>query len=115
MGPIGKYYHGQCLIVPQIQRLLANRVTILSPLDANLLRVREQTLERDATTNLASVEEIKQEMAFFGQILHCYDCLFGLLCLMRTIFSNEERTELQGALEILKSLTQRIWEKRQHQ
>jgi hypothetical protein len=107
-----KVYHGQCLIGPQIQKLLANRVTILSQLEANFLRVREQTLEREPTTNLASIEEIKEEMAFFGQIIHCYDCVFGLLRRTRTIFSTEERTELQGAIEILKSLwpTQRIWE-----
>jgi hypothetical protein len=54
-----KVYHGQCLIGPQIQKLLANRVTILSQLEVNFMRVREQTLERDATTNLASKEEIK--------------------------------------------------------
>jgi hypothetical protein len=42
------------------------------------MRVGEQTLERNATTNLASIEEIKEEMAFFGQTLHCYDCVFGL-------------------------------------
>jgi hypothetical protein len=79
--------------------------------------VREQTLERDETTNLAFIEEIKEEMAFFGQILHCYDCVFGLLCLTRTIFSTKGRTELQGAVENLKSVwpTQRIWEKSQHQ
>jgi hypothetical protein len=101
-------------IGPQIQKLLANRVTILSQLEANFMRVREQTLERDATINLASREEIKEEMAFFGQILHCYDCVFGLLSQTRTIFSTEERTELQGAIEILKSVwpTQRIWEKK---
>ena len=99
-----KVYHGQCLIGPQIQKLLANRVTILSQLEANFLRVREQTLEREPTTNLASIEEIKEEMAFFGQIVHCYDCVFGLLRRTRTIFSTEERTELQGAIEILKSL-----------
>jgi hypothetical protein len=104
--------HGQCLIGPQIQKLLVNRVTILSQLEANFLCVQEQTLEREPTTNLASIEEIKEEMAFFGQIIHCYDCVFGLLRRTRTIFSTEERTELQGAIEILKSLwpTQRIWE-----
>jgi hypothetical protein len=54
-----KVYHGQCLIGPQIQKLLANRVTILSQLEVNFMRVREQTLERDATPNLASIEETK--------------------------------------------------------
>jgi hypothetical protein len=68
------------------------------------MRVREQTLERDATINLDSREEIKEEMTFFGQILHCYDCVFGLLRRTGTIFSTEERTELQGAIEILKSM-----------
>jgi hypothetical protein len=32
-----KVYHGQCLIGPQIQKLLANRVTILSQLEANYI------------------------------------------------------------------------------
>ncbi len=72
-----------------------------------------KTLEREPTTNLASIEEIKEEMAFFGQIIHCYNCVFGLLRRTRTIFSTEERTELQGAIKIWKSVwaTQRIWEK----
>jgi hypothetical protein len=127
-GSDRKVYQGQCLIAPQIQKLLANRVIILSQLEAKFLWVREQTLERDTTTNLALIEEIKEERAFFGQILHCYDCVFVLLFRTRTIFSAKERTpfrtrtifsakertELQGAIEILKSLwpTQRIWKKK---
>jgi hypothetical protein len=105
-----KVYHGQCLIGPQIQKLLANRVTILSQLEMNFLHVQEQTLQEVPAANLASVEEIKEEMAFFGRILLCYD--FGLLRRTRTIFSTEQRTELQGAIDVLKSLwaTQRIWE-----
>jgi hypothetical protein len=91
-----RVYCGQCLIGPQIQKLLLNRVTILSQLETNFLHVREQTLQKDPIANLASVEEIKQEMTFFGRILLCYDCIFGLLCWMRTIVSTKERTDLQG-------------------
>ncbi len=93
-----KVYHGQCLIRPQIQKLLANRVTILSQLEANFLRVREQTLETDATTNLASIEENKEEMAFLSQILHCYDCVFGLLCRTRTIFQPKKEWSCKAQL-----------------
>jgi hypothetical protein len=59
------------------------------------------------------VKEIKEEMAFFGRILLCYDSLFGLLLCTRTIFSTKERTELQGAIDAVKSLwpMQRIWDK----
>jgi hypothetical protein len=41
-----------------------------------------------------------------------FDFTFGLLRRTRPLFSTKERTELQGAIEILKSvwLTQRIWE-----
>ncbi len=74
-----KVYHGQCLIGPQIQKLLANRVEIIDQLETEFLRVREQNSNQNPTTNLASVEEIKEEMNFFRIILHCYDCAFGLL------------------------------------
>ena len=37
-----KVYHGQCLIGPQIQKLLANRVEIIDQLETEFLRVREQ-------------------------------------------------------------------------
>jgi hypothetical protein len=89
-GEDRKVSHGQCLIGPQIQKLVANRVTILSQLEAKFLHVREQTLQKNSTTNLASVEEIKQEMAFFSRILLCYDCVFGLLRRTRTIFFTGE-------------------------
>jgi hypothetical protein len=112
-----KVYHGQCLIGPQIQKLLAKRVTILSQLEANFIRVREQTLERDATTNLASIEEIKEEMAFFGQILHCYDCVFGLLRRTRTIFQpkKERSCKAQSRSCNLCGPRREYGKKRQHQ
>ena len=80
-----KVYHGQCLIGPQIQKLLANRVQIIDQLETEFLRVREQNSNQNPTTNLASVEEIKEEMNFFRIILHCYDCAFGLLRRTRKI------------------------------
>jgi hypothetical protein len=109
-----KVYHGQCLIGPQIMKLLANRVEIMSQLEVKLLHVRDENLAKDPTTDLASIEEIREEMVFFGRILNCYDCVFSLLRRTRTIFSTEERTELLGAIEILTSLwpTQRVWEKK---
>jgi hypothetical protein len=69
-----KVYHCQCLIGPQIQKLLANGVQIIDQLETEFLRVREQNSIKNPTTNLASIEEIKKEMNFFRIILHCYDC-----------------------------------------
>jgi hypothetical protein len=109
-----KVYHGQCLIGPQIQKLLANPVEIIDQLETEFLRVREQNSNQNPTTNLASVEEIKEEMNFFRIILHCYDCAFGLLRRTRKKFNSEEISELQGAIDRLNSLwpTQRSWEKK---
>jgi hypothetical protein len=109
-----KVYHGQCLIGPQIQKLLANRVEIMDQLETKFLRVREENLKKDPKTNLASPQEIKEEMMFFRSILHCYDCAFGLLRRTRTIFTCKEKSELQGAIDRLNCMwpTQRIWEKK---
>jgi hypothetical protein len=74
-----KVYHGQCIIGPQSQKLLANRDGIIDQLETAFLRVREQILKQNPTTNLASVKETKEEMNFFRIFLHCYDCAFGLL------------------------------------
>jgi hypothetical protein len=106
--------HGQCLIGPQIMKLLENRVEIMSQLEVKFLHVRDENLAKDPTTGLASIEEIREEMVFFGRISNCYDCVFSLLRRTRTIFSTEERTELLGAIEILSSLwpTQRVWGKK---
>jgi hypothetical protein len=57
-----KVYHGQCLIGPQIQKLLANQVKIMDQLEEKCLRVREENLKEDPKTNLASPQEIKEEM-----------------------------------------------------
>jgi hypothetical protein len=105
-----KVYHVQCLIGPQIMKLLENRVEIMSQLEVKFLHVREENLAKDPTTDLASIEEIREEMVFFRRILNCYDCVFSLLRRTRTIFSTEERMELLGAIEILSSLwpTQRV-------
>ena len=107
-----KVYQGQCLIGPQIMKLLENRVEIMSQLEVKFLHVWDENLAKDPTTGLASIEEIREEMVFFGRILNCYDCVFSLLRWTRTMFLTEERTELLGAIEILSSLwpTQRVWE-----
>jgi hypothetical protein len=108
-----KVYHGQCLIGPQIMKLLANRIRIMEQLKSKLLTIHAANVVKDPTTDLASEEEIKEEMAFFAKILHCYDSAFGLLRRTRTIFSTEQRTELQGAIDTLIATwpTQRVWEK----
>jgi hypothetical protein len=74
-----KVYHGQCLVGPQIRKLLANRVEIMSQLEVKFLHVLDENLAKDPTTDLASIEEIREEMVFFGRILNCYDCVFSLL------------------------------------
>jgi hypothetical protein len=109
-----KVYHGKCLIGPQIQKLLTNRIEIMGQLESKFLRVRLQNLAKDPTTDLASIEEIKEEMRFFQSILGCYDCVFGLLRRTRTIFTPEEKHDLGHAIDRLKVLwpTQRVWEKK---
>jgi hypothetical protein len=94
-----KVYHGQCLVGPQIQKLLANRVKIMDQLEEKFLRVREENLKKDLKTNLVSPQEIKEEMNFFRSILHCYDCAFRLLRRTRTIFTSGEKSELRGAID----------------
>ena len=105
-------YHGQCLIGPQIQILLARRIKIMRELKEKCLDVCTRNLARDPGSNCASVEEIHTEMAFFSNILLSYDCCFGLLRRTNTIFTEQQRTELQGAIDNLVSLwpTQRLWE-----
>jgi hypothetical protein len=85
----------------------------MDQLEEKCLRVREENLKKDPKTNLASPQEIKEEMNLFRSILHCYDCAFGLLRRTRTIFTSEEKSELQGAIDRLNCMwpTQRIWEK----
>jgi hypothetical protein len=109
-----KVYHGQCLIGPQIMKLLANRVEIMSQLELKFLHVPGENLAKDPTTDLASIEEIREEMDFFGRILHCYDCALSLLWRTKTIFLIKERKELLGAIKILTSLwpRQHKWEKK---
>jgi hypothetical protein len=60
-GADRKVYHGQCLIGPQIQKLLANRVQIIDQLETEFLRVQEQNSIKNSTTNLASMEEINKK------------------------------------------------------
>jgi hypothetical protein len=109
-----KVYHGKCLIGPQIQKLLANRVAIMGQLESKFLRVRLQNLSNDPNIDLASIEEIKEEMRFFQSILACYDSIFGLLRRKRTIITPEEKHGLGHAIDRLKVLwpTQRVWEKK---
>ena len=47
-----KVYHGQCLIGPQIQKLLANRVEIINQLETKFLQVREQNLRKKPNNKL---------------------------------------------------------------
>ncbi len=48
-----------------------------------------------------------------AKLLHCDDAAFGLLRRTRTIFSKEQRLELQAAIDVLIENwpTQRMWEK----
>jgi hypothetical protein len=108
-----KVYHGQYLIGPQFMKLLANRIQIMEQLELKLLTVCAANVAKDPTTDLASEGEIKEEMAFFAKILHCYDSAFGLLRRTQTIFSKEQWLEFQAAIDVLIANwpTQRMWEK----
>ena len=63
--------------------------------------------------DLASESEIHQEVRFFGDILHCYDAIFGLLRKVRQIFTPSQISDLKKATDRLKVLwpTKRSWEK----
>jgi hypothetical protein len=52
------------------------------------------------------------EMEFFGDILHCYDAIFGILRKVKTVHGEKEKSELKEAIHSLKDLwpTQRHWE-----
>jgi hypothetical protein len=54
-------------------------------------------------------------MAFFAEVLHCYDILFAILRRTRTIYTDAEIAELQAAINRLKILwpTQRTWEQKE--
>jgi hypothetical protein len=82
-----KVYHGgQWLVSPQITKLLAKRVKIMSWLETKFLHVQDADLAKDPKTDVASIQEIREEMVFFGHILHCHDCVFSLPWQTRTIF-----------------------------
>jgi hypothetical protein len=49
----------------------------MDQLKEKFLRVLEENFKKDPKTNLASPQEIKEEMNFFQSILHCYDCALG--------------------------------------
>jgi hypothetical protein len=108
-------YHGKCLIGPHIQKLLDRRVKILEEMEAEFVSVRARTIEKHPGADCASIEEIAQEMAFFSEVLHCYDIVFALLRRTKTIFTLEEVSELQLAIDRLRILwpTQRDWEQKE--
>jgi hypothetical protein len=108
-------YHGKCLIGPHIQKLLDRRVKILEEMEVEFVLVRARTIEKHPGADCASIQEIAQEMAFFSEILHCYDICFALLRRTKTIFTLEEISELQLAIDRLKVMwpTQREWEQKE--
>jgi hypothetical protein len=108
-------YHGKCLIGPHIQKLLDRRVKILEKMKAEFLSVRARTIEKHPGADCASIQEIAEEMAFFSEVLHCYDICFALLRRTKKIFTLEEISELQLAIDKLKILwpTQRSWEEKE--
>jgi hypothetical protein len=89
-----KVYHSHCLIGHQIMKLLANRVEIMSQLEMKFVHVQDENLVKDPTTDLALTEEIREEMDFFGCILHCYNCAVSLLRRTQTYIN--KRKELLG-------------------
>jgi hypothetical protein len=103
-------YHGKCLIGPHIQKLLDKRVKVLEELEEAFLAVRAHP-----GATCASVKEIREEMAFFSEVLHCYDILFAILRCTRTIYTVAQIAELQVTINRLKNLwpTQRHWEQKE--
>jgi hypothetical protein len=110
-------YHGKCLIGPHIQRLLDNQVKILEELETAFVAVRALTIvKHPGADHCASIEEmIVEEMAFFSEVLQCYDVCFALLRQTRDMFTVEEIAELQHAIDKLQHLwpTQRNWEEKE--
>jgi hypothetical protein len=108
-------YHGKCLIGPHIQKLLDRRVKVLDELETEFLDVRERTIAKHPGADCASIAEIREEMTFFSEVLHCYDTCFAILRRTRTIYTIAEIAELQGAIDRLKILwpTQRSWEQKE--
>jgi hypothetical protein len=108
-------YHGKCLIGPHIQRLLDEQVKILDKMETEFLAVRSLTIAKHPGADCASIEEIAEEMAFFSEVLQCYDVCFALLRRTRHIFTPQEVAELQHAIDKLRRLwpTQRNWEEKE--
>jgi hypothetical protein len=108
-------YHGKCLIGPHIQKLLDKRVQVLDELEKEFVAVRARTIEKHPGADCVSLEEIREEMAFLLEVLHCYDILFAILRRTRTIYTVAEIGELQAAMNRLKILwpTQRTWEQKE--
>jgi hypothetical protein len=108
-------YHGKCLIGPHIQRLLDEQEKILEEMETAFVATRALTIAKHPGAACASIEEIAEEMAFFSEVLQCYDVCFALLRRTRHIFTVEEIAELQGAINKLQRLwpTQRNWEEKE--
>jgi hypothetical protein len=99
-------------------KLLANRVEIMSQLEMKFLHVWDENLVKNPTTaGLASIEEIREEMDFFGRILHCYDCTFSLLQRTQTLFYQRKEgvARHNQNLNFPVANAAHVGEKRQHQ
>ena len=85
-------------------------------MEAEFVSVRAETIEKHPVADCASIQEISQEMAFFAEVLQCYDIYFALLRRTKTIFTLEEiSAELQVAIDRLRILwpTERNWEQKE--
>jgi hypothetical protein len=54
-------------------------VKVLEELETEFLAVRARTIAKHPGADCASIEEIGEEMAFFSEVLHCYDTCFAIL------------------------------------
>jgi hypothetical protein len=108
-------YRGKCLIGPHIQRLLDEQAKILEEMETAFVATRALTIAKHLGAARASIEEIAEEMAFFLEVLQCYDVCFALLRRTRELFTVEDNTELQRAIDKLQRLwpTQRNWEEKE--
>jgi hypothetical protein len=104
-------YFNNSFIGPHIRKMLEFRKEIIEQQEEGLLKVLKRSQDSNQR-DIASETEVKEEMEFFGDILHCYDAIFGILRKVKTMYGEKEISELKEAIRSLKDLwpTQRHWE-----
>jgi hypothetical protein len=78
LGVIRLACFNNSFIGPHIRKMLEFRKEIIEQQEEGLLRVLRRSQDSHQP-DAASETEVKEEMEFFGDILHCYDAIFGIL------------------------------------